>query len=262
MHSGRLVSERTNVDCVRIAPTISSVLTLLMFANAIPAQTGAVSSTTASGNAGDRVLKAPYSAQRRFTSVEKLADGTTRLSESGGSEARDSQGRTYGAGERHWTYLDKGKSVLKSEMLYRVHDPVSNTDTRWDSTSKEVKVIYWPKRAPGRTAENPFSAFLEAVPGTVVEKLGVRTIEGVVAEGTRSTYTIAGPQDQNGQALSVVHESWYCPELKIVLLETNDDPRSGTTRNELVDIVRGEPDVTKYRPPADCVINDVRLPVR
>ena len=41
----------------------------------------------------------------------------------------------------------------------------------------------------------------------------------------------------------VVHETWYCPELKIVILETNDDPRSGETRNELVNIVRGEPDV-------------------
>jgi hypothetical protein len=52
-----------------------------------------------------------------------------------------------------------------------------------------------------------------------------------------------------------------CPELKIVVLETNDDPRSGTTRNELVGIAREEPDVAKYRPPADYVVHDVRLPV-
>jgi hypothetical protein len=147
-------------------------------------------------------------------------------------------------------------------MLYRIHDPVSNTDTRWDSTSKEAKVIHWPRGAPGGVAANPFSPFLAAVPGTVEEKLGIRIIEPVVAEGTRSTYAMTGAQDQNGQALSVVHESWYCPELKIVVLETNDDPRSVTTRNELVGIVRGEPDVTKYRPPADYVVHDIRLPVR
>src|ERR1700688_3659840 len=89
---------------------------------AAPGQTGPISSTSTTRNADGRVLKAPYSAQRRFTSVEKLADGATRRSSAGGSEARDSLGRMYTVGERHWTYLDKGKSVLGSEMLYRIHD--------------------------------------------------------------------------------------------------------------------------------------------
>ena len=179
---------------------------------AIPAQRAGTSLAPASDSADDRVLNCPYSAQRRFTSIERLADGTSRSTESGGSEARDSKGRTYSAGERHWTYVDHGKPVLKSEMLYRIHDPVSNTDTSWDSTSKEVKVIHWPKGAP-RGAFG-VGAFLADVPGTVTEKLGLRTIEGVVAEGTRSAYTVAGEQDEDRKPMSVVHESWYCPELR------------------------------------------------
>src|ERR1700679_1524794 len=71
------------------------------------------------------VLNAPYSAKRHFTSVKKLADGTVGRDESGGSEARDSQGRTYSAGERQWKY----KGVIKSETLYRIDDPVANTET-------------------------------------------------------------------------------------------------------------------------------------
>jgi hypothetical protein len=62
--------------------------------------------------------------------------------------------------------------------------------------------------------------------------------------------------------LTVVHETWYCPELKIVVLETNDDPRTGTTKNELMSIVRGEPDTTKYRPPTGYVIQDIQVPVQ
>ncbi len=186
-----------------------------------------------------------------------MADGTTRHTESGGSEARDSLGRGYSAGERHWTYLDNGKSVLKSEMLYRIDDPVSNTETRWDSSSKEAKVIHWSRTKTNEVAAGSLSAFL-AGPATVIEKLGAKTLEGVVAEGTRSAYTTAAAQGQIGQSVSVVHEKWYCPELKIVVLETNDDPHSGTTRNELVGIVRGEPDVSKYRPPADYVVHDIR----
>src|ERR1035438_2683617 len=103
---------------------------------AVPLQTGTAHRTEASVETNDRVLNAPYSAQRRFTSVSNGADGTSSRSESGGSEARDSQGRTYSAGERQWTYMDSGKSVLKSELLYRIDDPVANTETRWDSTLK------------------------------------------------------------------------------------------------------------------------------
>jgi hypothetical protein len=241
-------------------PRLRVYSTLFLLLGVLPG--AAVPAQTASDNADGRILKAPFSAQRRFTSVEKLADGTTRRSESGGSKARDSLGRTYSADERHWTYLDKGKSVLGSEMLYRIDDPMANTETRWDSTTKEVKVIHWPKSATGGAACSLCDSFSADVPGTVVEKLGVRTIEGVVAEGKRSTYKITEAQDQNGQALSVVHESWYCAELKIVVLETNDDPRSGTTRDELVGIVRREPDVAKYRPPTNYVVHDVRLPAQ
>lgn len=257
MPSGRLVNERINVDYKRIAPMICSVSTLLVFANVVPAQESPIRSMT--GNLNERVLNAPYSARRHFTSVEKLTDGKTSRSESGGREARDSQGRTYSAGERHWTYLEKGKSVLKSEMLYRIQDPVSNTTTSWDSTSKEVKVIHWPEGAQDGAVD--VSAFLSAVPGTV-EDIGSRSIEGVVAEGKRNTYTVAERKDPHSQPLSVVHESWWCPELRIVVLETNDDPRSGAWKNELLNIIRGEPDVTEYRPPADYIVNDVRVPRR
>jgi hypothetical protein len=106
---------------------------------AIPAQTGEGRSTAVLNDAG-RVLNTPYAAERRFTAAQKRADGTVERTTAGGSEARDSEGRTYSAGERHWTYLDGGKPVLKSEMLYRVRDPVARTDTSWDTTSKEVRL--------------------------------------------------------------------------------------------------------------------------
>ena len=120
--------------------TLGGLLSVAILANAskISEQTSAVTSN-------ETVMSVPYSAQRHFTSIAKAADGTINRTQSGGSEARDSSGRTYSAGERHWTYTEGGKSVLKSEMLYRIHDPVANTDTKWDSSSKEVMVIHWPK---------------------------------------------------------------------------------------------------------------------
>jgi hypothetical protein len=232
---------------------------------AIPAQPNATLQGTPTINADDRVLNAPYSAQRRFTYDKKSADGTINRAESGGSKARDSQGRTYSADERHWTYLEGNKRVLKSEMLYRIHDPVANTDTNWDSTSKEVKVIHWPQRASAEDASKAQCpvACLEAMMsplGDVVEKLGVKNFGSIVAEGTRNSYTVPAGQDHNDQPIVVVHESWYSPELKIVILETNDDPRSGKSRDELVVIVRGEPDVRIYHPPGDSVVHDIHMP--
>jgi hypothetical protein len=228
----------------------------------ILAQVGANPARTVSASSGEPVLGAPYSAKSRFTSVAKLADGTISRSESGGSEARDSQGRTYNAGERQWKYFDGKRDVLKSEMLYRIDDPVAKTETRWDTTSKVVKVIHSAQSASSVDAsatECP-AACDEAGTSASAEKLGTKTIGGFIAEGTRSSYTVPTGQDHNDHPIVVVHESWYCPELKLVILETNDDPRSGTTRNELIDIVRGEPDDTQYRPPADYVVRELQLP--
>jgi hypothetical protein len=227
------------------------------------AQTSVILTETSSVKADERVLNAPYSAQRRFTSIEKSADGKINRSESRGSEARDSQGRTYTAGERHWTYQKGGKSVRESEMLYRIHDPVANTDTKWGSTSKQAKVIHWTESTGNEDASNAAcQTCLEATKSDFgeVEKLGVRTLGGFVAEGTRSSYPVPTGQNLNDKPIIVVHETWYCPELKIVILETNDDPRSGSSRNELVEIIRGEPDVKKYYPPADYVVQRMQMP--
>jgi hypothetical protein len=223
-------------------------------------------SSTTGANAVDRILDAPYAAQRRVTSVKKSTDGTIKRSEASESEARDSRGRTYVTGERQWTYLEGKKKVLKSEMLYRIHDPVAKTDTKWNSSSKEVKVIHWPQSAPEMDDSSRKMCEAACLEGwmspsdTVVEKLGVKTIAGVVAEGSRSSYAVAVGQDHKGTPGVVVQEQWYCPELKIVILETTDDPRTGSFRNELVNIMRGEPDVTRYQPPEDCVVREVQVP--
>jgi hypothetical protein len=232
---------------------------------AILAQVGPKLPGTISVSSDELILNTPYSAKRHFTSVTKHTDGTISHIESGGSEARDSQGRTFSAGERQWSYFDGKKNVPKSEMLYRVDDPVANTETRWDTTTKVVKSVHWTQSASSEDASvtkcpAACDEIVTNASGDVVEKLGMKTIGGFIAEGTRSSYTVPAGQDHNDQPIVVVHESWYCPELKIMILETNDDPRSGTTRNELIDIVRGEPDATQYRPPADYVIRKLELP--
>ena len=85
---------------------------------------------------------------------------------------------------------------------------------------------------------------------------------GVVAEGTRTSCTITGTGGTNAKLARVVHETWYCLSLEIEALETHDDGFGGSFRNELVHIVRAEPDVAKYLPPSDYVTKHVTMAVQ
>jgi hypothetical protein len=213
-------------------------------------------SDTAVKARSDRIVNLPYSAQRRFTSVEKRTDRFSSPSESRGNEARDSEGRTFTAGQRHWIYKEDGKSVLKSEMLYRVNDPIAHTTTSWDSSSKVAKLVKWPVQ--GGAELNCQSAcnalFLPFSSEFGFENIGTRVIEGLAVEGKRSTYSV--------DAGNVVHEVWYSPELKLVIVETNDDPRSGSWRNELINISRKEPERALFSLPKDYILKEITSPVR
>ena len=63
----------------------------------------------------------------------------------------------------------------------------------------------------------------------IVEPLGTRQIEGVIAEGTRMTTTIPAGQIGNLNPINVVTERWFSKELQMAVLITRRDPRSGET---------------------------------
>ena len=79
-------------------------------------------------------------------------------------------------------------------------------------------------------------------------------IEGVEAEGTRSTFTIPAGQIGNDQALTTISERWYSNELKTVVLTTRKDPRSGESNCKLTNLRRGEPSGQSFEVPFDYKI--------
>ncbi len=83
------------------------------------------------------------------------------------------------------------------------------------------------------------------------EPLGKRIIEGVEADGTRSTLTIPAGQIGNDRALDTVSERWYSNELKTVVLTTRKDPRTGESTYKLVNLRRGEPARYLFEVPGD-----------
>ena len=83
------------------------------------------------------------------------------------------------------------------------------------------------------------------------------TIEGVQVTGTRSTSTIPEGTIGNDRDLNIIRETWYSPELKLVIQSTQNDPRFGQTTYTLKNIEQGSPDVTLFQVPANYTIDKI-----
>jgi len=91
------------------------------------------------------------------------------------------------------------------------------------------------------------------------ESLGKRVVEGVEAEGTRTTVTIPAGEIGNTLAIHVVDESWYSRELQVPVMTRHLDPRSGENVFRLTNINRTEPARSLFEVPADyTIVENVR----
>ena len=90
----------------------------------------------------------------------------------------------------------------------------------------------------------------------VKEQLGKQIIEGVEAEGTRTTITIPAGEIGNERAIEIVSERWYSPELQLIVMTRNSDPRTGETTYKLTNINRAEPAKSLFEVPSDFTIKE------
>ena len=60
----------------------------------------------------------------------------------------------------------------------------------------------------------------------------------------------------NDKPIVSVTESWFSPELKVVMLSKTSDPRMGESTMKLQNIDRTEPDPALFRAPADYQLVD------
>ena len=98
---------------------------------------------------------------------------------------------------------------------------------------------------------------------TTTESLGQQIIEGVMAEGTRTTTVIPAGGVGNAQPMTVLAEQWFSPDLQILLMTRHSDPRTGETVYRLTNVVRGEPERSLFEVPADYTVKtNVRMPLR
>lgn len=100
----------------------------------------------------------------------------------------------------------------------------------------------------GAAGHNDWGAYKTA---TKTEELGVQTIEGVPAEGTRTTTTIPAGAIGNERPIDITYERWYSKDLQLIVSSKHSDPRFGDQIYRLTNITRAEPDNALFAIPAD-----------
>jgi hypothetical protein len=233
----------------------------------------------------------PYTAIRKTTSYEKLADGTTITRESMAQEARDSEGRTM-----HEMKPQLPGDYTGPELRHvMISDPVANVMITWSTPSKEAIVMHLPERVPrpasDATAHSAPPAAQQVVTPTGTSVVAVRTnppqvtglagsvgspnqpdraavsratglhrqikreplpaksINGIYAEGVRTTITTPTGLEGNDRPMVSVQEVWTSPDLKIIVLQTSEDEHSKLHMVELTELNRTEPDPKLFQIP-------------
>jgi hypothetical protein len=85
----------------------------------------------------------------------------------------------------------------------------------------------------------------------VLSPLGSKDIEGVRANGERTTWTIEAGKIGNEKPIQITREVWTSPDLLLTVLTRDADPRRGETIYRLANLKRGEPDATLMKVPSD-----------
>jgi hypothetical protein len=195
---------------------------------------------------GDRPVKgAPYSAQFLTESTQTLADGTHISRKSNGAVYRSAEGRT----RRETTLTAVGPVAVEGEPVQMVfiNDPVARQHYALDVTHRTARKLPLPDKGPPPLGPGPQGP----EDNVKTESLGKRTIEGVEAEGTRTTLQIPVGRIGNDRPLEIVSERWYSPELQVVVLSSHKDPFAGENIYRLTNITRAEPAASLFEVPAD-----------
>lgn len=211
-----------------------------------------------------RVVKgAPFSADIVTESTQSLPDGNRIKRSSTVHYYRDSDGRT-----RREQALQNLNGLAPNSALPQVafiSDPVNSTAYALDLAKRTANKTSWHPGA-GRMMQESSDGSPRPMmrsrgnQNIKTESLGRQTVEGVQADGTRTTLTIAAGEVGNEQPIQVVTESWYSPELQTTVLRKRSDPRSGDSVTRYTNISRAEPSRVLFEPPADFKLVEMHRP--
>ena len=245
----------------------------------------------------NRVVRgAPYSAEAVTETIQVLADGNRIARRSNARLFRDGEGRT----RREQTLAAVGPWAAAGDVPQTtfIHDPVAGASYVLDARThtarrmpagpgaavaafagdarRRVAIEHTPSAGvvvSGEHVENAdvrvFTHRVEGptavrtnAPASVTESLGTQMMDGIEAQGTRTTLTIPAGQIGNERPIQIVSERWYSPALQTVVMSRRNDPQVGETTYRLMGISRSEPDASLFRVPADYTLTDSNIQIR
>jgi hypothetical protein len=198
------------------------------------------------------VTGAPYSAQSVTLFTQTLANGDHVQRTNTASVARDSQGRM-----RMDRSIGTVGALAASGGQARaivIHDVVAGMSYALDPASRTARSMPIPAVRGGHDGahENAREARIQASEKT--EELGTQVIQGVSAQGKRVTRVIPAGQEGNEKEIDIVRETWYSPDLQVVVMSKTSDPRFGVSTYQLNSISRVEPDPALFAVPSDYTV--------
>jgi hypothetical protein len=199
---------------------------------------------------GKVVTGAPYSADVANTMVQTLADGNTIQHTTSGHVARDAEGRTYSL------ETISGRGFLgqnaPSNIVF-ISDPVAGYTYVLNPNTK-VAMRRAIKAPPDWAGKGPHTR--PASPDVVSSDLGTQVVNGVNAQGKSVTHTVPAGAMGNAAPIVSTSETWYSPDLQVVVSSKHNDPRSGQSTYALTNIQRAAPSETLFQVPSDYTVKD------
>jgi TonB family protein len=222
---------------------------------------------------------APFSGEMVSESIQTLADGNRIVHRTNTIIYRDGEGRI--RRETSFKIRDAGgaykehKTIQVSDSFGRLNfilDPQNRTARKFPVRPMPEIAGVMPLQAVtvGGISDRTAIASSNVVgPGSVRsvarfgvngetknESLGSQMIEGVAAEGTRTTHTIPAGSMGNERPIEVTYERWRSKELQLDVLIKSVDPRSGESTQQMTNISRGEPDPALFEIPSDYTVQE------
>jgi hypothetical protein len=207
------------------------------------------------GRSGPVVKGAPFSADITTETTVVLQDGNHIHQVTKLRFYRDGEGRT--RREQSLNSLGALASNTNMPMVIFISDPVAGVNYALSPASKTASKSMGAGRGAGGGRGDRMRGGVAGV-NTKIESLGTKTLEGITAEGTRTTITIPAGQEGNEQPMQRAIESWYSPDLQMVVFSKRSDPRTGETVMRYTNISRGEPAHSLFELPADYKISHGR----
>jgi len=197
------------------------------------------------------VTGAPYSASAVTQFTQTLANGDHIQRTTTAAVARDSQGRT--RMDRSIAAVGALSAAGGERRAIVIHDPVAGMSYALDPSSHTARSMQIPAPRSG-TGARPEGRAHRSQASVKTEDLGTQTIQGVSAEGKRVTRVIPAGKEGNEKEIDIVTETWYSPDLQVVVMSKTSDPRFGDSVYQLNSISRAEPDPALFTVPSDYTV--------